>query len=87
MIEKLDISELDSVMKIWIEENIKAHKFIPDNYWKQNYDFVKRALPKSDVFTFKEHGEIKGFIGILENSYIAGLFVVTGKLKGTDFGQ
>ena len=75
MIKKLDLSNLDNIMKIWIEENINAHSFISEDYWKENYDFVRNALPESTVFVYEDKGKIKGFIGLMESSYIAGLFV------------
>ena len=76
MITELDISRIDDIMKIWIEENINAHDFISEDYWKTNYDFVKKALPDATVFVYEDNEEIKGFIGIVEKSYIAGLFVL-----------
>ena len=75
MIKELDISKIDNIMRIWIEENINAHNFISEDYWQANYDYVKRALPNATVYVYEDCGEIKGFIGIVENSYIAGLFV------------
>ncbi|HHT97721.1 MAG TPA: N-acetyltransferase [Clostridiales bacterium] len=76
MITELDISRIGDIMKIWIEENINAHDFISEDYWKTNYAFVKKALPDATVFVYEDKEEIKGFIGIVEKSYIAGLFVL-----------
>ena len=76
MITELDISRIGDIMKIWIEENINAHDFISEDYWKTNYGFVKKALPDATVFVYEDNEEIKGFIGIVEKSYIAGLFVL-----------
>jgi ribosomal protein S18 acetylase RimI-like enzyme len=76
MIKKLEESKIDNIMKIWLETNISAHDFISKDYWKQNYDFVKKVLPEANIFVYEEDGEIKGFIGILEESYIAGLFIL-----------
>ena len=78
MIKELDISKIDNIMKIWLETNIIAHDFISEDYWRLNYDLVKKVLPESTVFVYEEDGEIKGFVGIVEKSYIAGLFVATG---------
>ncbi|WMM25236.1 N-acetyltransferase [Tissierella sp. MB52-C2] len=75
MIKELNKSKIDHIMKIWLEENISTHDFISKDYWKTNYEFVKNALPESTVLVYEDGGEIKGFIGIIENSYIAGLFV------------
>lgn len=75
MIKEFDQSKIDHIMKIWLEENIKAHDFIPKDYWENNYEYVKKVLPDATVFVYEENNKIKGFIGIMEKSYIAGLFV------------
>lgn len=75
MIKKLDVSKIDDIMKIWLETNISVHDFITEDYWRENYDFVKKVLPESTVFVYEDDGEIRGFIGIIKKSYIAGLFV------------
>jgi putative acetyltransferase len=75
MIKEMDVSKIESIMKIWLEVNIKAHDFIPKKYWEENYDFVKKALPQATVLVYEDNGEIKGFIGIINKSYIEGLFV------------
>lgn len=75
MIKELEISKIDKVMKIWLEENMKTHDFVSPNYWKENYNFVKNILPESNVLIYEEEDEVKGFIGIMDKSYIAGLFV------------
>lgn len=75
MIKELNTSKIDHIMKIWLEENINTHDFISRDYWEANYDFVKNALPEATILVYEDGGEIKGFIGIMEKSYIAGLFV------------
>jgi putative acetyltransferase len=75
MINNFTLSKLDSIMKIWIDTNIDAHNFIQKEYWFNNYDLVKQMLPLADIYIFEENNVIKGFIGIIEESYIAGLFV------------
>ena len=74
MIEPFDPSKLDQVMTIWLETNIDAHPFVPASFWKDNFEFVKGALSDADILVYEE-GVVKGFIGIVEQSYIAGLFV------------
>lgn len=75
MIKKFNINKLDAVMKIWLETNIDAHNFIEKEYWINNYEMVKQILPTADIYTFEENNVIKGFIGVIEGNYIAGLFV------------
>lgn len=75
MIKEFKTNQLDEVMKIWLEVNIDAHSFIPKEYWINNYELVKQLLPNSNVYVFHENNIVKGFIGIIEEGYIAGIFV------------
>ncbi len=75
MINKFDASKLDDIMEIWLETNIEAHGFIPKEYWIENFDMVKKMLPYSDVYVYEDCNIIKGFIGVAEQNYIAGIFV------------
>ena len=38
MIRKFEKNDINPVMQIWKNENIKAHKFISKEYWKNNYN-------------------------------------------------
>jgi len=75
MIKKFDISKIDDVMAIWLETNINAHSFTPKEYWIENFGMVKQMLPSADIYVYEESNLIKGFIGVVEQNYIAGLFV------------
>lgn len=75
MIKDFKLDNLDKVMEIWLDTNIEAHNFIPKEYWKDNFELVKQMLPSADIYIFEENNVIKGFIGIVEQNYIAGLFV------------
>lgn len=76
MIRKLRENDLAAVMEIWLDSNIKAHYFIPKEYWISNYPAVKEMLPQAEVYVYEEEDtqQIIGFIGLTEN-YIAGIFV------------
>ena len=55
---------------------MEAQSFIPDEYWLENYDNVKNNyLPNSDTYVYEEDGEIKGFVSLIENIFIGGLFL------------
>lgn len=75
MITKFKIEQLDELMKIWLETNVDAHSFIPKEYWIDKAPLVRKLLPSSDIYVFKECNTIKGFIGVIENGYIAGIFI------------
>lgn len=76
MIRKLRENDLTVVMEIWLDSNIKAHYFIPKDYWISNYPVVKEMLPQAEVYVYEEEDtqQIIGFIGLTDN-YIAGIFV------------
>ena len=75
MIKEFKIENLEEVMEIWLQNNINAHNFIERDYWINNFDLVKKLLPDAKVYIFQEDNIIKGFIGVIEDGYIAGLFV------------
>ena len=44
MIRELQRDDINKVADIWLDTNIKAHNFIPAQYWKSNFKAVKEAL-------------------------------------------
>lgn len=76
MIRKFEKNDIDAVMQIWKNENIKAHKFIPKEYWENNYNYVKEILPNAEIYVYILNEKIVGFVG-LDNNYIEGIFVDT----------
>ena len=74
MIRKFEQNDIDHVMRIWESANRSAHDFIPEEYWKENHEFVKDALPQAEVYVYIRHGHIAGFIGTNGN-HIEGIFV------------
>ena len=74
MIRRFETRDLDEVMALWLHANIESHSFIEADYWKKNYDMVRKLIPEAEVFVAEENEEILGFIG-LTDTYIAGIFV------------
>lgn len=74
MIRELRKEDVNKVADIWLDTNIKSHDFIPAQYWKSNFEFVKEALLHAEVYVYEHDGKIQGFIG-LNDAYIEGLFV------------
>ena len=74
MIRKLQMSDREQVMRIWLSGNEQAHPFISKEYWRSNYDLVRQQLMQADVFVFETDGDVRGFIGLMDG-YIAGIFV------------
>jgi putative acetyltransferase len=69
-------NDLFVVMQIWLDTNIKAHSFIPQKYWTDNYAVVKDILPQAEIYVYEDDNtsQIGGFIGLTDN-YIEGIFV------------
>jgi len=63
-------------MRIWLDTNIKAHSFVPKEYWTSHYPMVREVLPQAEIYVYENSaaGRIDGFIGLTGN-YIAGIFV------------
>lgn len=78
MIRRFEPQDLDEIMTIWLNTNLSAHDFIDATYWQDAADTVRSLLPASDIFVYQEEDTVKGFIGITDGVYIAGLFVKDG---------
>lgn len=79
MIRTFSENDLFAVMHIWLDANIKAHSFIPKDYWTDNYAMVKEILPQAEIYVCEDSdtNQIDGFIGLTDN-YIEGIFVREG---------
>ena len=74
MIRKLQKVDINRVADIWLKTNLKAHFFIPEQYWISNYEFVKEMLPQAEVYVYEDEKMIQGFIGV-SDEYIECIFV------------
>ena len=74
MIRELRKADINKVANIWLDTNITAHYFIPEQYWKSNFELVKELLLQATVYVYEDNQEIRGFIG-LNDEYVEGIFV------------
>ena len=74
MIRKFEKKDINDVMRIWENENIRTHKFISKDYWKNNYKYVKEILPNADIYVYVLDKHIVGLVGV-NNNYIEGIFI------------
>lgn len=77
MIRTLQKADINRVVDIWLDTNIKAHSFIPSQYWKSNCDLVREMLPHAEVYVYENEQGILGFVG-LNGDYMEGIFVSDG---------
>ena len=69
MIRKMQNIDIDRVADIWLKTNLKAHYFIPEQYWTSNYELVKEMMLQAEVYVYEDNKIIQGFVG-LSNEYI-----------------
>ena len=74
MIRKMQNIDIDRVADIWLKTNLKAHYFIPEQYWTSNYESVKEMMSQAEVYVYEDDKIIQGFVG-LNNEYLEGIFV------------
>lgn len=74
MIRKFEKNDINAVMEIWVNENIRTHNFIAKEDWKDNYEYVKDILPKADIYVYILDEQVVGFVGV-NNNYVEGIFV------------
>lgn len=85
MIRKLQNIDINKVADIWLKTNLKAHDFIPEQYWISNYEAVKKMLPQAEVYVYEDNKIIQGFVGV-RDEYIEGIFV-SGKMQSHGIGK
>ena len=85
MIRRLQNADVDRVMALWLNANLKAHDFVPAAYWRNNFEPVKEMLPQAEVYVYEVAEEIQGFVG-LTGEYIEGIFV-SGEVQSQGIGK
>ena len=72
MIRKMKNIDINRVADIWLKTNLKAHSFIPEQYWISNDERVKEMLPQAEVYVYEDDKMIHGFLGV-RDEYIEGM--------------
>ena len=85
MIRKMKNININRVADIWLKTNLKAHYFIPEQYWTSNYELVKEMLLQAEVYVYEDDKMIQGFVG-LSNEYIEGIFV-SDEMQSSGIGK
>ena len=67
-------SDIEQIMRLWLEGNVETHSFISAEYWKSNAPLVWEQLLEAEVYVYEENGLIQGFAG-MQGNYLAGIFI------------
>ena len=54
MIRELRKADINKVADIWLDTNIKSHYFISAQYWKSNFELVKKLLLQATVYVYED---------------------------------
>ncbi|XOB61079.1 N-acetyltransferase [Campylobacterota bacterium DY0563] len=75
MIREYKEKDIDSIVGIWLEASIKAHSFVPEEFWKNKVEDMRNIyIPNSETWVFDKNGEIEGFFSLYQNT-LAAIFV------------
>lgn len=75
MIRTLRTEELDKAVSIWYSASIKAHDFIPEEYWSsQKQNMRDLYLPNCESWVYEADSLILGFVSYYEGG-IPAIFV------------
>lgn len=74
MIRKFKPTDIDLVLKLWLNGNLDAHDFVDRNYWISNAPAVREQLLQAEIYVCEMEGTVRGFAGMQED-YLAGIFV------------
>ena len=79
MIRNYQSSDIEQVIQIWLEASIKAHHFIPEEFWQSQIDNMRNIyLPSSEVYVFELDSSVAGFYALYEDK-LAAIFVSPDK--------
>ncbi len=68
-------NDIPAIVEIWHEASLKAHGFIPEDYWSTNKELMKNLyIPESETYQAVQGEQILGFISLIDN-YLAALFI------------
>ena len=86
MIRKIQKSDLEQVLNIWLEASIISHDFIDSNYWVSKIKDMKYAyIPSSESYVYENKTGICGFFSLSEN-ILAAIFVAPSQ-QGKGIGM
>ncbi|WP_084023306.1 GNAT family N-acetyltransferase [Xenorhabdus hominickii] len=66
---------MEVVLSIWLEASIKAHDFVPADFWQSQVVNMRNIyIPASEVYVYVQEENVIGFYALHENN-LAAVFV------------
>ncbi len=74
-LRKCKANELDQLVELWYQVSLRAHDFIPAEYWyNAKKDMMEKYMPMAETYVLDEDDEIVGFVSMVDN-YLAAIFI------------
>ncbi|SIP95689.1 N-acetyltransferase [Marinobacterium stanieri] len=68
--------DIEAILDIWLQASIKAHDFVPDEFWEAQVDDMRTLyIPASETFVFEQNADVVGFYSLNEDR-LAAIFVL-----------
>lgn len=86
MLRLMQNKEIEELSDLWLESSLIAHDFVPAKFWQDRLPLIKSDyLSKSITYVYEERGEALGFLSLVKEQEVGGLFVAT-KAQGQGVG-
>ena len=75
MIEQFDGKNIDGLMKIWRDNNLRFQGFVDKQYWIDRYVETRDEFLKNKIYVYTEMGKVLAFIVFGENGTVLNIQV------------
>lgn len=86
MLKQFDKKDIDVIMKIWKDNNLKFQSFVPSDYWAKEYIFTRNKFLEGDLYVYTEATNILAFVAINKNNEIMSI-QVTPRIQREGIGR
>src|SRR5690606_26245147 len=88
IIIKAKTQDIDDILEIWFKASVKAHDFIPADYWKnQLLPMRDQYLPLAENYVLKENHTVLGFVSLLKSENILAALFIDPEQQGAGYGR
>ncbi|WP_347456263.1 N-acetyltransferase [Acinetobacter thermotolerans] len=88
IIQKAKPEDINPMLNIWLKASLKAHDFIPADYWKNQLIPMRDLyLPLSENYVIKEQDNILGFISLLRAENVLAALFIDPEQQGAGYGK
>ncbi|KGT47310.1 N-acetyltransferase [Acinetobacter sp. HR7] len=88
IIQKAQPEDINPMLDIWLKASLKAHDFIPADYWKnQLLPMRDLYLPLAENYVIKAQDTVLGFISLLRSENVLAALFIDPEQQGAGYGK